>query len=361
MGDGPILVFHVPAGGGHRAAALAIEEAGRARGVPIEVVDALSLAPALFARAYVGAHLFGSAETPTLYGTTFELSNHVDPVRDQFRKALDHAVGKGLVELVRAKRPRAIVCTHFYPLVELGQLRKRGELDAPLLAVVTDYVTHAVWCADGVDIVCTAPGRAAEDAARHGTHGARVVETGIPVREAFGRVAAYDPPRADAALRVLVTSGGFGVGPVRAVLRSFRGVGDVELDVVCGNKPDLVRRAARLAARKGLDALVTGFATDMPERMARAHVVVGKPGGLTMSECLAAGRPLVAVGTVPGQESANEDALVRWRAGMRARPSRVGARVMAAAGALASMAAAAKAHGVPDAAVRVLRAAGVDV
>jgi processive 1,2-diacylglycerol beta-glucosyltransferase len=143
------------------------------------------------------------------------------------------------------------------------------------------------------------------------------------------------------------------------VLRSFRGATDVELDVVCGARPTLVRRASRLSARKGLDAIVTGFANDMPDRMARAHAVVGKPGGLTMSECLAAGRPLFAVGTVPGQESANEAALVAWRAGMRATPSRVGARVLASVGALSSMAAAAKSHGMPDAALRVLRAAGV--
>jgi processive 1,2-diacylglycerol beta-glucosyltransferase len=356
MNDGPVLVLHVPAGGGHRAAALAIEETARSRGIPATVVDALSLAPPIFARAYVGTHLFGSAETPTLYGASFVLSNHRDPVREQFRKALDHAVGKKLVELVRTMKPRAIVCTHFYPLVELGQLRRQGLLDCPLVAVVTDYVTHAVWCVEGTDVVCTAPGRAADDARRHGLHGARLVETGIPVREAFGRVPSFAPPREGEPLRVLVTSGGFGVGPVRKVLRSFRGAADIEIDVVCGNRPELVRRASRLAARKGLDALVTGFANDMPDRMARAHVVVGKPGGLTMTECLAAGRPLVAVGTVPGQESANEDALVRWRAGMRSTPERVGPRIVAARGALGSMAAAAREHSIPDAAARVLAA-----
>ena len=191
---GPVLVFHVPAGGGHRAAARAIEEAGRERGVEVEVVDALSLAPTWFAKAYVDAHLFGSGQTPTIYGTAFALSNRADPGRDRMRAALDHAVGRAMVAYVRERRPRAIVATHFYPLMELGALRLAGELDAPLVAVVTDYVTHAVWCAPGVDAFCTAPGRAALDVARHGAK-APVFETGIPVRPAFGRAPRWVEPR----------------------------------------------------------------------------------------------------------------------------------------------------------------------
>src|SRR5262245_24869962 len=99
--NGKVLVFYVPAGGGHKAAALAIEEAGRELGLDVTAVDALSLAPAWFAKAYVGAHLFGSANTPTIYGTAFAASNRPDKVRDSMRVALDHAVGKELVSYVR--------------------------------------------------------------------------------------------------------------------------------------------------------------------------------------------------------------------------------------------------------------------
>ena len=162
MATGPIVVFYVAAGGGHRAAAQALVEAGRARGLDIEAVDALSLAPAWFAKTYVGAHLFGSAQTPVLYGSAFKASNRADPLRDDMRRALDHAVGRGMVAYVRERRPAVVIATHFYPLVELGRLRLAGELDALLVASVTDYVTHAVWAVPGVDVYCAAPGRAVE-------------------------------------------------------------------------------------------------------------------------------------------------------------------------------------------------------
>ncbi len=52
-----------------------------------------------------------------------------------------------------------------------------------------------------------------------------------------------DPARGEA-LRVLVTSGGFGVGPIGDIVRSFAGIDGVELTVVCGRARGW-RRASR--------------------------------------------------------------------------------------------------------------------
>ncbi len=358
MSPRPLLVLYVSAGGGHRAAAAALAEAARARGDEVELVDALSLGPEWYAKAYVETHLLGSGYAPALYGGAFALSNRADPLRDELRSALDPSLGRALREFVLGRRPRAVVCTHFNPLVSLGRMRLAGELDAPVVAAVTDYVTHALWAAPGVDLYCAAPGRAAADLARHGVDGARVAETGIPVRPGFGDVAPWSGPGPGEPLSVLVTGGGFGVGPVREVLRGLRRAPGLAVDVVCGKRPNLVRRARRYAARRGLDAVIEGFVDDMPARLRRAHVVIGKPGGLTMSECLAAGRPLVAVGACPGQEAGNEEALVAWGAGVACRAARAGAEIarLRERGALGPMAARARALGRPDAARALLEA-----
>jgi processive 1,2-diacylglycerol beta-glucosyltransferase len=62
----------------------------------------------------------------------------------------------------------------------------------------------------------------------------------------------------------------------------------------------------------------------MPARLAEAHVVVGKAGGLTVTEALTAGRPMVVAGLVPGNEAINAALLVRTGAGTVARPGDVG-------------------------------------
>src|SRR5262249_22095208 len=157
--------------------------------------------------------------------------NHRAAVDGELRKRFDHWIGKPLLREVMSSDPLAVVATHFFPMPKLIWARQSGLLAAPLVEVVTDYAAHAVWAEPGADAYCAPHGRACLDLVRHGVSADRVFATGIPVRAAFG----YAPPaRRDGSLRVLVTSGGFGVGPVTRVLRSFAGVPGVSLTVVCG-------------------------------------------------------------------------------------------------------------------------------
>jgi processive 1,2-diacylglycerol beta-glucosyltransferase len=221
--------------------------------------------------------------------------------------------------------------------------------------VVTDYATPAAWAEPGADAYCAPRGRACRDLVEHGIAASRVFATGIPVRPAFAEAAALRERPPGEPLRVLITSGGFGVGPVTRVLRSFMGVPHVSLTVVCGKNPRLVERVSHVVARLGIEARIIGFEGQMPLRVSEADVVVTKPGGLTVSECLAAGRPLVLVGAVPGQESLNESWVVEHGAGVTCAPESVGEIVARLrSDGLASMAQKARSLGVPDAADRVL-------
>ena len=48
----------------------------------------------------------------------------------------------------------------------------------------------------------------------------------------------------------------------------------------------------------------------MHELMAVADLIITKPGGLTTSEAMAMGRPLLILDPIPGQEAANSDFLL---------------------------------------------------
>src|SRR3954468_4545128 len=94
----------------------------------------------------------------------------------------------------------------------------------------------------------------------------------------------------------------------------------------------------------------------MPRRMAAAHVLVGKPGGLTASESLAAGRPMVIVGACPGQEMMNQAWMIDQGVGVAADPALAGAAVaeLVRAGTIPELAAAARSLAAPGAAAAVL-------
>src|SRR5258706_3937101 len=316
-----LLILQCPAGGGHKAAAMAIAERAEGRGLRARIIDALSFAPPWFAKLYVDTHLRSSAYVPKLYGSAYFASNHRSAVDGELRKRFDHWIGRPLLRQVLSSDPLAVVTTHFFPMIKLGWARQHGALKAPLIEVITDYAAHAVWAEPGADAYCAPHGRACDDLVRHGISPALVVPTGIPVRAAFG---ATPPVRPRRQLRALVTSGGFGVGPVSRVLRSLAPIPNLAVTVVCGQNPHLVECVSRMSADLALDARVIGFERDMPARIAEADVVVTKPGGLTVSECLAAGRPLILVGAVPGQESLNEAWVTEQGAGVGCDPDGVG-------------------------------------
>lgn len=319
-----VIVFS-PVGGGHKAAALATSEAARARGLRVELVDAFAHAPRWAGEVYVGAHLAGQKRTPDLYGQMFFAANRRDPSLDPLRASLDVLVFGGLRDRIAELAPRAIVATHHLPLVVLGRERRKGRLAAPVVGVVTDYIAHACWAERGVDAFAVPFGGARAELAAHGPSPSRIVETGIPVKAAFERIAPVTAPRP--VVNVLVTSGGFGVGPMTRIVRSFAAVPDVSLTVVCGAAEKLARRVQAEADRLGVPARVLGFEKDMAARVAEAHVVVGKAGGLTVTETMTAGRAMVITSAVPGNEKCNEELVVRAGAGLAADPDDVGERV----------------------------------
>ncbi|HEX7603925.1 MAG TPA: glycosyltransferase [Polyangiaceae bacterium] len=324
-----LLVVHSPVGGGHKAAALALAEAATARGYRAKVLDLFSLVPKVIGDAYVGTHLNWTASSPDTYGEAYFAANHRGGPLEPLRLKWDQLLFGALLRAVRAEAPRAIVATHHLPLVVLGRARRKGRIAAPVVGIVTDYTAHAVWAERGVDRFCVGSKLPYEELAMHGVDPSRIELTGIPVREAFERIEEVRAPAPGEPLRVLVTSGGFGVGPMQRIVRSFAGVENVELTVVCGKSDTLVESVRRLASEHGVRAEVVGFETNMPARLRACHLVVGKAGGLTVSETMTAGRAMLVVGTVPGNEMLNEAFVVGGGAGVAAVPEEVGAAARA--------------------------------
>jgi processive 1,2-diacylglycerol beta-glucosyltransferase len=53
------------------------------------------------------------------------------------------------------------------------------------------------------------------------------------------------------------------------------------------------------------NVFVTGFTNQVPELMSISDLVVTKPGGLTTTESLASGLPMIVINPIPGQEVEN--------------------------------------------------------
>jgi processive 1,2-diacylglycerol beta-glucosyltransferase len=322
-----VLLLHASAGAGHRRAAEALANAFRERDPQAEIAvrDLLDFTPPLFRKTYGEGYLRIVRRVPELWSYLYGLSDRKArvPWRRKVRAAFNKVNTLSFFGYCDRFRPDLAICTHFLPLELLSTRSRRKRLSFRYAGVVTDFAVHALWIFPNVPAYCVATDEARRHMVRAGCPAEAVRVTGIPIDPVFTRT--RPAPEARAALgldpslpAVLVLSGGFGVGPAVEIVSAFRDGGTpCQLLVVAGANADLKARVEAAAASIRRPIRVFGFVNNMHELMDAADVVVSKPGGLTASEVLAKGRPLLIVDPIPGQEQRNAEYILEAGAGVR--------------------------------------------
>jgi processive 1,2-diacylglycerol beta-glucosyltransferase len=154
-------------------------------------------------------------------------------------------------------------------------------------------------------------------------------------------------------------AGGAGVGALdELAARMLELPEDLQLVALAGRNADLLKRLKALARQHPGKLFPLGFTTTVERVMAASDLVVTKPGGLSVSECLAMRKPMLLVSPIPGQEERNADYLLEAGAAVKAIDAttlvfKLG-RLLGDPGRLASMSDAARRISRPDAARDVL-------
>jgi processive 1,2-diacylglycerol beta-glucosyltransferase len=363
-----ILIATITAGGGHLAAAAALDEAWRASRPDdvIERIDLLKFFSPLHRKIHSDGYLTLIERAPEIWGMVFAKTDNPKVARtmNKLKRLFPSNSRQKFERHVRQFKPDAVLCTHYLPLELLGHRRKK-EKDclAPMtVSVITDFEAHALWMDSCVDLYCVAAGEAKARLVARGASAENIVATGIPIAAKFSSKPDARTVRKTYGLRddlrvLLVLSGGFGMGPVAEILAELDKVPHEFQTVVVTGRNEELRRDLAAQDRKH-PTHVFGFASNMHELMAVSDLVITKPGGLTSSEALAMGKPLFILNPIPGQEAANSDFLLeRGAAGKVNRVEDLPYRIEQLLGSkkLAQMAAAAKALGRPQAAKDVCR------
>jgi processive 1,2-diacylglycerol beta-glucosyltransferase len=323
-----VLVLSASAGAGHLRAAQAIEKALNASGIARRVrhVDTLEHTTKVFRDLYSRGYLQMVNRAPEMLGWLYD---HLDRpyANEHLRRAFNKLNTARFVKLLKDERPDVAVCTHFLPAEIISRLKLKGRMRCPLSVVVTDLDVHAMWLNRACDRYFVALEETRVHLCKLGVPAERVSVTGIPIDPAFAEPVDRRAARAELGLPaegtiILVSAGGFGVGPIErliTVLLELRRPAHVV--VICGRNEALKSRIAALArggaSGSGVEVRPIGYTTQMDRYMAAADLLVGKPGGLTSSEALARRLPMVIVNPIPGQEERNADHLLEEGAAIR--------------------------------------------
>lgn len=224
-------------------------------------------------------------------------------------------------------QPDIAICTHFLPSGIISSLKAEGKLKVLNTVVVTDFDVHAMWLASHVEQYFVAMEETCVHLRALGVPPSLITVSGIPIDPVFAEVKDQRAMRQKHGLApnrftILVSAGGFGVGPVGNLIQALSELSHpAQVIVVCGRndalKVELTARVQTFDKASAVSFMLLGFTTGMDELMTAADLYVGKPGGLTTSEALAKRLPMVVINPIPGQEERNSDHLLEQGVAIR--------------------------------------------
>lgn len=307
-----ILVVTASMGSGHNKAANAVAEAIK-RKYPvnkINVIDFMSTETAYFNSLVKDIYLKMLDHTPSVYEFFYKFTS--DSTKGStIQSVFAHAMKKDMRELIKKYEADMVICTHPFPCAATSYLKQTGEINIPLITVMTDFCVHQFWLYKNIDIYFTANDLLKKEMVNQGLLEERIFVTGIPVGYNFRVDYNRDDLLAKFKLEkdkpvALIMGGGLGLGGVKnALCQLERLKKDIQILVITGANVALWSEMNEYAQHSKHKIFVWGYSHNIQEFMSVATFLISKPGALTISEALTRELPMILHDPIPGPEVDN--------------------------------------------------------
>jgi len=308
-----ILILTAGFGEGHNSAARGVRD-GLARvasnEADVELRD-------LFAQAYGPINEFVRRSylalvnsAPRAWGIVYRWLDRKTNYDAEFRRFT--RLKSHLAPLLARFRPDIVVCS-FPGYANVLQEILGPERSCKCVAAVTDSITiNATWYRSPADYFLVANEQSASVLRAVGVAPEKIKVFGFPVSPRFADFTNdRQLPSNNSKPRVLYMIHAATRGAPELVRLLARL--DVNLTVTIGHADKL--RPAIEAAAEGRPVNIVGWTDELPRMLHESHLLIGKAGGATVQETIAAGCPMIINHVVAGQEEGNARLIVETNSG----------------------------------------------
>jgi len=315
-----VLILSASYGGGHNQVAKAITQALLRRDPELKIltVDYGDLLYPFLNRLTQFSYMQSIRHFPAGYALYYQATGNISP--DSFWQRRLNRIGYSeLILMVNRLRPRVIISTFPLPAGVLSRMKEAGELNIPIVTVITDYGVHSQWVHPHTDLYLVGSAETARGLAERGITPDKIAVTGIPILPVFNDNFNSSEVKKQFGLnpedRVITFMGGydgiFGTTRFNSILKNMPG--NVKAVVITGANQELFEKLTA-SSQKLSNMRIFEHVEEIAALMEVSDVLVTKAGGITISEALAKGLPMIIFNPTPGQEETNAAYLWRHRA-----------------------------------------------
>lgn len=313
-----IIIFYAAYGGGHLSAARSIKENIETNysNVDVKLVDCMEYVNKVVNKVTTKAYSEMAKKAPRTWGKVYWKSQKgpLAHISTTSNKVLSIKLNK----LLKDFKPDIIISTHPFGTQMCAYLKKLGKLDAKIATVMTDYAPHDQWLVLNkyVDYYFVSHDEMKKKLHEKGIPNEKIYATGIPLSNKF--LLKYDKAEilrsfglsSDRKTVLFFGGGEFGLGKSKTfkIFRTFvENNNNIQIVAISGKNPKMKENFENLVDEldKHEYVKILEYTDKVPELMSISDLVVTKPGGLTTTESLASGLPIVVINPIPGQEEEN--------------------------------------------------------
>lgn len=313
-----VLLLSEGFGSGHTQAAYALAVGLRLSSPDIQtrVIELGKFLNPVVGPLIVSAYRKTVSKQPKLVGMMYR-SNYHKSLNRFTQLALHRVFYTHTSQVIDQLKPDLIICTHPVPNAVVSRLKRLGQEDVQLCTVITDYDAHGTWISQEVNHYLVSTPKVKRKLMERGVEGERIEVTGIPVHPSFWQTNDRDEVLKQFGLRemptVLVMGGGWGLMDEDDQLLDYMTEwrNRVQLIVCVGSNEKMKEKLLQEERFNHPNVHILGFTREVSKLMDIADLLVTKPGGMTCTEGLSKGLPMLFYKPIPGQEEENSEYFVQ--------------------------------------------------
>lgn len=324
-----ILIFYGSYGGGHLSAARSIKEYidNNYKDTETCMVDCIEYVNKALNKVTTKAYSEMAKNAHWVWKKVYygAESGPFSKLNDKTQKLLSIKLNK----ILQTYKPDLIISTHPFSSHMCAILKKKKKINTKIATIITDYAPHSQWLMHSIyiDYFFVAHDGMKEDLLKRGIKEKQIKVTGIPLSNRF--LAHYNKEKILSEFNlspdkrtVLFFAGGeqgFGKDKIFNMLKSIiEAFPNLQVIAISGKNEKMKQQFDNLVLKTNSDKTVKvlKYTNKIPELMSVSDLVITKPGGLTTTESLASGLPIIVINPIPGQEEENAEFLEKKGVGI---------------------------------------------